>query len=67
VPGFTTIILVILFFSGVQLISLGILSEYLSQIYQESKMWPPYVIKEVQHGNLTASIKAKNQPHDTEK
>jgi dolichol-phosphate mannosyltransferase len=41
-PGFTTLILVILFFSGVQLISIGILGEYLGRIYQETKMRPTY-------------------------
>ncbi len=46
-PGFTTLILVILFFSGVQLISIGILGEYLGRIYQETKMRPTYVVKEV--------------------
>ena len=47
VPGFTTIILAILFFSGVQLISVGILGEYLGRVYQEAKMRPTYVVKEV--------------------
>jgi dolichol-phosphate mannosyltransferase len=49
-PGFTTLILVILFFSGVQLISIGILGEYLGRIYQETKMRPTYVVKEVRGG-----------------
>ena len=47
VPGFTTLILAILFFSGVQLISVGILGEYLGRVYQEAKMRPTYVVKEV--------------------
>jgi dolichol-phosphate mannosyltransferase len=47
VPGFTTLIITILFFSGVQLISVGILGEYLGRIYQESKMRPTYVVKEM--------------------
>ena len=51
VPGFTTLILVILFFSGVQLISLGIIGEYLARNYQESKMRPVYVVKEIRGGN----------------
>ena len=45
--GFTSLILAILFFSGIQLISLGIIGEYLGRLYQESKMRPPYVVKEV--------------------
>jgi dolichol-phosphate mannosyltransferase len=53
-PGFTTLILVILFFSGVQLISIGILGEYLGRIYQETKMRPTYVVKEVRGGKAVA-------------
>jgi dolichol-phosphate mannosyltransferase len=53
-PGFTTLILVILFFSGVQLISIGILGEYLGRIYQETKMRPTYVVKEVRGGRSVA-------------
>jgi dolichol-phosphate mannosyltransferase len=53
-PGFTTLILVILFFSGVQLISIGILGEYLGRIYQETKLRPTYVVKEVRGGAAPA-------------
>ena len=38
------------FFSGVQLISIGILGEYLGRIYQETKMRPTFVVKEVRGG-----------------
>lgn len=47
VPGFTTLILTLLFFSGVQLISLGIVGEYLGRIYQETKLRPTYVVKTI--------------------
>ena len=55
-PGFTTLILAILFFSGLQLVSLGIIGEYLGRLYRETKMRPSYVVKEVRGINLTASI-----------
>ena len=61
VPGFTTLILVILFFSGVQLISLGIIGEYLGRIYRESKMRPTYVIKEIRSGDLAANVQSQNR------
>jgi dolichol-phosphate mannosyltransferase len=54
-PGFTTLILTILFFSGVQLISIGILGEYLGRIYQETKMRPTFVVKEVRGGRDAAA------------
>ena len=63
-PGFTTLILVILFFSGIQLISLGIIGEYLARNYQESKMRPVYVIKEIRGGKMVTSIQARNRLQD---
>jgi polyisoprenyl-phosphate glycosyltransferase len=55
-PGFTTLILTILFFSGVQLMSIGILGEYLGRIYQEIKMRPTFVVKEVRGGREAAAV-----------
>jgi len=46
-PGFTSIILVILFFSGIQIASIGILGEYIGRMYQESKQRPSYIIRDV--------------------
>lgn len=47
VPGFTSIILAILFFSGVQLIAVGILGKYLGGIYEEVKNRPSFMIGRV--------------------
>ncbi len=43
--GFTTLMFTIILFSGVQLISLGILGEYIIKIFFEVKKRPLYVIK----------------------
>lgn len=45
-PGLPTTILFITFFSGLQLISLGLLGEYVSRIYDEVKKRPQYIIDE---------------------
>lgn len=45
VSGWTSILVSILFMGGVQLISIGILGEYVARIYNESKDRPLYIIK----------------------
>jgi dolichol-phosphate mannosyltransferase len=46
VRGWTSLMVAITFFSGVQLLSLGVLGEYIGRIYDESKNRPLYIIKE---------------------
>ena len=40
VPGFPTLIISVMFFAGVQLISLGVIGEYLGRVYEEVKGRP---------------------------
>ncbi len=49
VQGWTTLITVILFFAGVQLIAVGVLGEYISRIFSEVKQRPVYLIRR-RHG-----------------
>ena len=46
VPGYATIVVLVLFLGGMQLFSLGILGEYLSKIYVQVKNRPVFVLKE---------------------
>ncbi|MBO5349924.1 MAG: glycosyltransferase family 2 protein [Clostridia bacterium] len=46
VPGYASIITTVLFMGGVQLISLGIIAEYISKMYLEIKNRPKYIIRE---------------------
>lgn len=46
VSGWTSLFVAILFMGGVQLISIGIVGEYVARIYKESKNRPLYIIKE---------------------
>lgn len=43
-PGWTSIIITITFLGGVQLISIGMLGEYIARIYDESKNRPLYIV-----------------------
>ncbi len=47
--GFTTLVTLVLFLGGVQLIAIGLLGEYLARIYDEVKQRPLYIIKDM-HG-----------------
>lgn len=47
VPGYATIIVLILFFGSVQLFCIGIIGEYVGRIFEQSKDRPIYIAKEV--------------------
>lgn len=47
IPGWTSILISILFIGGIQLISIGIVGEYLARVYTQSKNRPLYLINEI--------------------
>lgn len=46
IQGFTTLVCIILFLGGVQLLAIGILGEYIGRIFNESKHRPTYLVSE---------------------
>jgi glycosyltransferase involved in cell wall biosynthesis len=46
VAGYPTIIFTVTFLGAVQLISIGVLGEYIGRIYEQSRQLPPYVVVE---------------------
>ncbi|MDE2578729.1 MAG: glycosyltransferase family 2 protein [Hyphomicrobiales bacterium] len=46
VPGFATLVVSVTFFAGVQLLSLGVLGEYIGRIFAEVKGRPLYLVAE---------------------
>ncbi|ASG68781.1 bactoprenol glucosyl transferase [Francisella halioticida] len=47
VPGYASIITILLFLSGLQMISIGILGKYIGRIFIESKHRPVYIMKKL--------------------
>ena len=51
VDGFTQLVILISFFSGVLLFTVGIIGEYIAKIYQQVKNRPIYIASDIQIRN----------------
>ncbi len=66
VPGYVTTLCAVLFMGGVTELSIGILGEYISRIYMESKHRPIYLVKDT-NINKDGSDKNTSDEKDEEK
>jgi glycosyltransferase involved in cell wall biosynthesis len=58
VPGWSTLAAGLMFFSGIQLISIGVLGEYVGRVYDEVKKRPLYVVAhDINNGPATTTDK----------
>ncbi|MTH99264.1 glycosyltransferase family 2 protein [Roseibium sp. RKSG952] len=52
VPGYTSLMVTLLFFSGIQLLSIGMIGEYVSRLFNEAKQRPVYLLQDVIEGKV---------------
>jgi glycosyltransferase involved in cell wall biosynthesis len=50
VPGYASLLVVVLFLGSLQLMSIGLLGEYIGRIYLETKQRPTYIVRQI-YGN----------------
>jgi polyisoprenyl-phosphate glycosyltransferase len=69
VPGFPTLVISVMFLAGVQLISLGVIGEYLGRVYEEVKGRPLFIVSETVGTGLSAGetpeYRAERGAHNT--
>jgi glycosyltransferase involved in cell wall biosynthesis len=61
VPGWTSIVMTVLFLGATQLLSLGIIGEYIARIYDQTRQIPSYVVAEdtdIAYSELVATYHA---------
>ncbi len=61
VPGYASLMVGLLFFSGIQLLSIGMIGEYVARLFNEAKQRPVYLVQDVIEGKNPKKKKAPSK------
>lgn len=50
-PGYASLMVGLLFFSGIQLLSIGMIGEYVARLFNETKQRPVYIVQDIIEGS----------------
>lgn len=64
--GFTTLLTIILFLGGIQLLCLSIIGSYLAHVYEEVKRRPPFVVESMLNPPEGVELPRPPRPHTAE-
>jgi len=59
VPGYPSLMVIILFLGGIQLMFLGVLGEYMGRMFDESKRRPLYLLDQVHSSSIAGTAKSE--------
>jgi len=59
-PGYASLMVALLFFSGIQLLSIGMIGEYVSRLFGEAKQRPVFILQDTIEG---AAPRSGDEPH----
>jgi glycosyltransferase involved in cell wall biosynthesis len=57
VAGYASLVVLITFIGGIQLLALGVIGEYLGRVFNETKNRPLYLVKDIQKSRYPANQK----------
>lgn len=62
VPGYATLLMAVVALSGIQLVTLGVIGEYVGRIYHESKQRPSFVVRETNERPVPPPTPVRPEP-----
>lgn len=64
-PGWPTLVIAVMFLGAIQLISLGVVGEYVGRIYKETKQRPLFIVQDAYGFHQAEDAAAEEQPAQT--